>query len=129
LTNTRVGVTLAHKDDHAQTSPEDWASLHLGDVMVARTAGRKGRPYRRDAANTRAHSSGVCSWCGHPVVKGEVDHRANRAEGGANNPANYQILHGSSDRCTDCGQACNQVKYWAERRQARTTPRAEYARW
>ena len=90
--------------------------------MVARHAGRSGRPWRRIRKQVLANSD-LCAWCGHPGAK-EVDHKTGLYRGG--NPtqrANLQPMHGSSGPCPTCGLSCNQVKYWAEYRAQHPTPR------
>jgi hypothetical protein len=70
--------------------------------------------------------------CGHPVIRGEINHRVNLSDGGhPTNQANLEVVHGSSERCAVCGKACNQVAYWqAWRAQRRDpTPPPKYARW
>ena len=98
--------------------------------MVARTAGRKGRPWRRAQAQVK-HQPDVCSWCGHPGAN-EVDHIRELWQGGHPlDPRNHARIHGSSCPCPTCGQSCNQVKHHAIKRATRTnpTPPPEYSRW
>jgi hypothetical protein len=96
--------------------------------MVARTAGRKGRPFRRDQAALRKQPD-ICAWCGHEGGANETDHRTNRVDGGHNGLTNYQRMHGSSSPCPTCGLCCNQVKYHAERRAMRAQAPPQYSRW
>lgn len=100
--------------------------------MPARTAGRKGRPWRRAVDEARAQSTGVCALCGHPVNRGEINHRTNLVDGGHPTAQyNLEVVHGSSDRCPVCGKACNQAAYWAawRARRADPAPPPKYARW
>lgn len=81
--------------------------------MVARSAGRKGRRYRRARANVLA-ASDICHLCGHGG-SGDVDHDPPRVELLALglDPDDEQYMrpaHGSFSRCRVCDKACNQVK-------------------
>ena len=85
--------------------------------MPARTAGRKGRPYRRARAQVLTISD-VCHLCGHGG-SGDVDHDPPLVELVAlgldpNDPAYMRPAHGVLSRCFVCdsvrGRACNQVK-------------------
>jgi hypothetical protein len=67
--------------------------------MVARYAGRKGRPYRRDRAHV-LNQSDLCWWCGHTGAMA-VDHVDARALGGANHRDNYAPIHGN-EGCPVC---------------------------
>lgn len=82
--------------------------------MVARTAGRKGRPYQRARAQVLADSGGICWLCGHPGA-GDIDHdpplkylRAMELD--PNDPAVMRAAHGSTSRCGTCLKCCNQSK-------------------
>lgn len=82
--------------------------------MASRTAGRKGRPWRRVRAQVLADHGGICHLCGHPGA-GDVDHRvplaAWTAQGGhPEDPANLAPAHGAYSRCAVCGRCCNQAK-------------------
>jgi len=76
--------------------------------MVARTAGRCGRPWRRLRAQILAESD-VCHWCGHPGANA-VDHLVPISRGGdPQGRGNLAPIHGR-ERCPTCGRACNSVK-------------------
>lgn len=83
--------------------------------MAARTAGRKGRPWRRVRQQVLAEHAGICGLCGHGGAR-YVDHRIPigkwRAMGGdPNDPANLQPAHGALNKCAECGgKACNESK-------------------
>jgi hypothetical protein len=86
--------------------------------MVARTAGRKGRPWRKAKATMNATTQ-VCWLCGHDGAY-EVDHEPARKiliERGLdpNDPQYHRPAHGSSCRCPTCGLCCNQVKGTGQR--------------
>lgn len=81
--------------------------------MVARWAGRKGRPWREAKAKLHA-TSDMCVLCGHAGAR-EAHHIPARvvllAQGLDPNDLQYlHPAHGSSCRCPTCGQACNQVE-------------------
>lgn len=81
--------------------------------MVARWAGRKGRPWREAKAQLNAASQ-LCWLCGHHGGL-EADHEPPRHVllklGLDPNDLRYlRPAHGSSCPCPTCGQACNQVK-------------------
>lgn len=81
--------------------------------MVARWAGRKGRPYRNAKANLQAKSQ-MCWLCGHTGAF-ELDHEPARKvllQLGLdpNDPQFHRPAHGSSCPCPTCGQKCNQIK-------------------
>jgi hypothetical protein len=81
--------------------------------MVARWAGRKGRPWREAKAKLHAISQ-TCWLCGHAGAT-EADHEPPRKvllQLGLD-PNDLQYLrpaHGSSCPCPTCGQTCNQIK-------------------
>lgn len=81
--------------------------------MVARWAGRKGRPWREAKAKLHA-TTDLCHLCGHAGAR-EADHEPPRkvllALGLDPNDVQYlRAAHGSSCPCPTCGQACNQIK-------------------
>lgn len=82
--------------------------------MPSRSAGRKGRPWRRIRAQVIADHAGICYLCGHPGA-GDADHVIPlaqwRAQGGhPEDPANLRPAHGALSRCKVCARACNQMK-------------------
>lgn len=87
--------------------------------MVAKWAGRKGRPYREAKARLSANTQ-MCWLCGHAGAY-ELDHEPARkvllALGhDPNDPQYHRAAHGSSCPCPTCGQRCNQVKGVGNRR-------------
>ena len=88
--------------------------------MVARTAGRKGRPHRNNRAKVFARDGDICHLCGHPGA-GDVDHLVPRSMGGANHPDNYAPAHGATSRCPVCHRCCNQLR-GAGRQVAQASP-------
>jgi hypothetical protein len=99
----------------------------LSGVSVARSSGRKGRPWRRIRAQVLATST-VCWLCGHEGA-GDIDHDPPRSELLARglNPEDPQYLrpaHGAYSRCPTCGRCCNQVRGNRDHIPPRTTSRA-----
>lgn len=81
--------------------------------MVAPSAGRRGRPYRRAKAVLQANTQ-MCWLCGHDGAY-ELDHEPPRKtllELGLdpNDPQYHRAAHGTSCPCPTCGQRCNQIK-------------------
>ena len=97
--------------------------------MVAKWAGRKGRPWERTRRAILARSN-TCHLCGHEGA-GEVDHIIPRSLGGNPvDPGNLAPAHGWKSPCPICGKRCNQVKKNRVGLRAQAAPvRAEYARW
>lgn len=81
--------------------------------MAARTAGRKGRPWRRARAQALHEGGGICWICGHEDAR-YADHKIpikrGIAMGDPNDPANLAPAHGANNRCARCGQCCNERK-------------------
>lgn len=82
--------------------------------MAARTAGRKGRPWRRARAQALAEGAGICWICGHGDAR-YADHKIPLKRwkvmgGDPNDPANLAPAHGANNRCAQCGQCCNERK-------------------
>lgn len=76
--------------------------------MVAKHAGRRGRPWRRTRAHVLSRSR-MCWWCGHGGANA-VDHVVPIVKGGSRtDPANLRPIHGV-ERCSTCGRACNSEK-------------------
>jgi hypothetical protein len=93
----------------------------------SRSAGRKGRPWRRTRASVLATST-VCWLCGHEGA-GDVDHDPPRDELLAHgldpeDPRFLRPAHGASSRCRTCGRCCNQVKGNRDHLPKRTNSRA-----
>lgn len=89
--------------------------------MVARTAGRKGRPHRRAKQLLHLTHGDVCHICGHPGAT-ELDHHPPRVVLlslglDPNDPSFHHPAHGTSCPCPHCPtdargrpRRCNQVK-------------------
>ncbi|MBX6387042.1 MAG: HNH endonuclease [Microbispora sp.] len=81
---------------------------------MARTAGRKGRVWRRNKAQALADAGYVCWICGHGGAR-YADHKIPLAQwramgGDPNDPANLAPAHGALNRCQVCGRCCNESK-------------------
>ena len=79
--------------------------------MVAASAGRRGRPWRRVRAAVLAQST-VCHLCGHPESDA-VDHEPARwylLKLGLNPEDPTYLRPAHHKPCPTCGVACNQVK-------------------
>jgi 5-methylcytosine-specific restriction endonuclease McrA len=81
---------------------------------MARTWGRKGRPWRRIHQQVLDDHGRVCHICGHGGA-GDVDHvipieRWRAAGGHPNDPANLKPAHGAHSRCPTCRRCCNNAK-------------------
>lgn len=86
--------------------------------MAARTAGRKGRPWRRIRLQVLKDHRGVCHICLHPGAR-QVDHTPPRKTLvrlglDPNNPRYLRPAHGNGGNtrnpCPTCGRNCNQRK-------------------
>lgn len=79
--------------------------------MLARTAGRKGRPWRRLRAQVLRESTALgigCVWCGHGGSQ-DVNHNIPRSKAPhlAMTRSNLSPIHGR-DGCPTCSRRCNQ---------------------
>lgn len=101
--------------------------------MVARHAGRRGRPWRRCQATVLERDGGICHICDHPGA-GEADHypitlKQLRLEGlDPNNPDYSRAAHGSNSPCPYCPPRRGKPRYCnQERGQGINTAKAEAA--